>query len=489
MSNLNKTVKGLSSQTLVTIIMGTLELIVFATMSRLLTKTEFGIYAILQSMIMIFKSLSEAGLGSSIIQKKEPTQSFINTAFSLSIGFGFLFTSLAICLSNPISDFYNDDQLIIPFCLIAVSLIPYSLNSIFRGLMFKKLNFLKYGIFQVLAYIISNTIGVYMAYNGYGVYSLVLSNMFNIVFQTVMLYIKSDHKPKIEFVKKDAIMILSFGGWLTITRLFSQLYSEMDKLIIGKLLSVDILGLFYRVKGFIDAIDSQIGGIFDVTLFPILSDIQDNNDSLKRAYLKSTYFSGIFFSFLFLMFFFNADFIIRVFLGEKWINQVALFRMLSFSMFTYFLSRLNDCFIRSLALLKFAFILRIISIGVLFASILSLIKFNTMGVAIAICLTDILISLIKTIYICRIIRLPINVLLNSICVSLRYSIPIVITGCLSFVFVKSSIYVEILFVVIFILLTTVIFLLFPNFVGYQYKMVVYLPIKEKAIKFIKDIKI
>ena len=128
MNNFTKTLKGLSSQTFVTIIMGILELIVFSLMSRLLTRSEFGMYAILQSVIMIFRCLSEAGLGAAIIQKKETTFKFIDTAFTLSIGFGLLFTIIFLCLAKPVVCFYANSDLFVPFCLIAASVIPYSLN-------------------------------------------------------------------------------------------------------------------------------------------------------------------------------------------------------------------------------------------------------------------------------------------------------------------------------------------------------------------------
>lgn len=479
MSNFHRAAKGLSSQALVTTIMGILELVVFAVMSRILSKADFGLYAILQSMIIIFKALSEAGLGSSIIQKKGPSQEFVNTAFTLSIAFGFSFTVAAICCSGLIARFYKEVHLIIPFCLIAISLIPYSLNSIFRGLIFKELEFLKYGIYQISSYIISNIVGIVMACRGYGVYSLVVANMLNIVCQTFMLYFNCENRPQLTFSLSDAKMILSFGGLLTITRFFTQLYNQIDKLLIGKLLSVDILGVFYRIRGFIDSIDSQIGGVFDVTFFPILSDIQDNKASLQNAYLKSTHFSGILFFFIFLTFFFNAELIISIFLGEKWIDQVPLFRMLSCSMIIYSFSRLNDCFIRSLALLKFAFYLKIISIGVLLLFVFTFLRFKTIGVALALCVTNFLICMIKTLYVCRNIQLDLTRLAKSIRQSLRFSIPILILGICYMLYLDASPLTNVVFLIVYLLLAACIFFVFPNFVGIQYKELIYDAIKKR----------
>ena len=70
MSGQEKVFKGISVQAIITIIMGILEIVYFATMSRLLTKVDFGYFASITAIIAIAYSISEAGLGASIIQKK-----------------------------------------------------------------------------------------------------------------------------------------------------------------------------------------------------------------------------------------------------------------------------------------------------------------------------------------------------------------------------------------------------------------------------------
>ena len=87
MANDNKTktlFKGMSVQTLVTIVMGVLEITYFAIMSRLLTKSDFGYFAAIGGVMAICMSLSDAGLGSAVIQKKDASEKHVSTAFSLS---------------------------------------------------------------------------------------------------------------------------------------------------------------------------------------------------------------------------------------------------------------------------------------------------------------------------------------------------------------------------------------------------------------------
>ena len=65
-SNKQIVIKGISSQTLVTIVNGLVEIFSFSVMSRLLTKEDFGYYAVLVSVTTVFSSLSETGIGSAI---------------------------------------------------------------------------------------------------------------------------------------------------------------------------------------------------------------------------------------------------------------------------------------------------------------------------------------------------------------------------------------------------------------------------------------
>ena len=70
-SNTSKAVRGMSSQTLVTLILGIVEIVSFSIMSRLLSQSDFGYYAAISAITIVFTSFSETGIGSAIIQRKE----------------------------------------------------------------------------------------------------------------------------------------------------------------------------------------------------------------------------------------------------------------------------------------------------------------------------------------------------------------------------------------------------------------------------------
>ena len=117
-SNSQKVIRGISSQTLVTIVLGVVEIISFSIMSRLLTKQDFGYYAAITAVVAIFSCFSDAGIGSAIIQRKELNKRYINNAFTLSLIFGGV-VSLALFFSaGLLAKYITDESMTIPLRLM-----------------------------------------------------------------------------------------------------------------------------------------------------------------------------------------------------------------------------------------------------------------------------------------------------------------------------------------------------------------------------------
>ena len=110
-SNTQKAIKGISSQTLVTLSLGVIEIALFSIMSRLLSKEDFGYYAVISAIMVVFTSFSETGIGAAIIQRKETDRNYINNAFTLSLLFGSFIMIILLLLSGVISDIVADEKI------------------------------------------------------------------------------------------------------------------------------------------------------------------------------------------------------------------------------------------------------------------------------------------------------------------------------------------------------------------------------------------
>lgn len=360
-SGSSKVFKGLRSQSIITFLLAVIQLVYFSLMSRLLTKEVFGIFAVITAITAILTEISNAGLGSAVIQKKSVTNVFINTAFTLSAIIGSFFSILLALLAKPLSQYLiGDNELTIPFCIMAGSLFFSAVNSITYALFMRRLNFFMYGCAQITSLFFSSIVGVTMAFRGAGVYSLIMAIFLN-AFSLFLITFFKERKNLHFGIKKHYIKeILSYGGWLTASGIVRSLYNQMDRLLTTKWISIALLGTYTRASGFVINITSNVNSIFDTILFPIISGIQDDKERLKASYIKAADLVFVMsFPFCFLMIL-MADPIIRIFLGENWLDTMTLFRIVSLSILIHPFCRIGDSFFRSIGIVKQYFTVRVV---------------------------------------------------------------------------------------------------------------------------------
>lgn len=486
-SNTDKLFKGLSVQTIITVVMGVLEIAVFSIMSRLLTKTDFGYYATITALVAIFASISEAGLGSAVVQKKDDSPKHVSTAFTLSILIGSLMSLLLFILAPFLAQIISDDTITTPIRLMSVILLLNSIISIGRGVLLRKLKFSTIGIFTVSSYIISSTIGVSLAYLGYGLYAVVIANVVNsVIMVMLLLFMLSVKLPALGIYKNEAKEILSFGGWLTMGVVFNNISRQVDKLLLPKLISTTALGSYNRPAGFVDTITDKINSIFDTVLFPMLSGLQDNKEKVKQVLYRAVSLLNSFSVILAAVFFFNAELIITIFFGNEWLDLVPIMRIVSIVVIFSVDNRLVDCFFRSLALVKLGFQLRVYAAiqTIIFVIIGS--QFGIMGVAISMMLSNIIVIMLKVFFLVRKIDAKMIKILQLMFTSMKSVLPIMIIGIPFILFVdKSNPISLVVFALLFVTIVIYEFVFNPQLVGNEYKVSVYPKVEKLKNKIIK----
>ena len=111
-----------------------------AVMARLLSKSDFGLMAIANGFIGIGMLFSTAGMGSALIQHKNPTQKHINAALHGSFFLSLLVFLIIYFSSSSIAEFYKQPKLELIVKIIGFGIILNSINSISRSLLQKHLN-------------------------------------------------------------------------------------------------------------------------------------------------------------------------------------------------------------------------------------------------------------------------------------------------------------------------------------------------------------
>lgn len=480
-SNTQKALKGISSQTLVTIVLGVVEIVSFSIMSRLLTQEDFGYYAAITAITTVFAAFSETGIGSAIVQQKDLNKKFVNNSFTISFAFGAFLTLLLLLLAGPLANIVADSSMKIPLMLMSVTLLLNCVTSVYRSIMHRKMQFLLMGAINLIASVVTTIVAVVLAYKGLGYYAIIAKSILVAVITFALSWYFCKTSFRFELDKNTFRKIFSFSGWLMASSIFRNLASQIDRLTMSRLLSVASLGAYNRPKDFVHQISSRLNGIFDTALFPVLSGIQDDTQRLKNSYTHSLYVINIFALLVALTFFINSELIIRIFFGEQWMNLKGITQIIALVLIFNIDGRLADCYLRSLGKTREQFYFRVAETILNLVAVLIGYRWDIMGVAISMVIATSAVKIYKVLFITRYFNLPKLESIKMIFQSWKFALPL-IPLCLVFYYLLPSTWGgNIILLLIYSCLVAVIFLFFPSLVGEKYKY----EIHSKVLSYIK----
>ena len=475
-------IHGISVQTIVSLANAVLQIVVFAILSRLLSKTDFGYYAALMGITMVFMGISDAGIGAAVIQKKNPSNGFYYTAFTISLIVG-ISVGLVFFIGSPfIASLIIDQTLTVPLRWMAIPLILYSINGYAVSVLRRQLLFARIGCLKVCSYLFSSILGIVIALNDGGVYSLVVLFVCDSILYTILVFCNIN-VPRIGIEKKEAKGVISFGGWLTLGVIMSSIANQIDKLVLGKWLSVERLGAYNRPSGFISNIIGQITTIFDSVLFPVLSVYQDSRERFKDLLYRSFSLLSTAGIILAVTLFFNSRMIILIFFGEQWLNMVVVLRIASLSAIFMLNNTLADCFFRSFNLVKQGFFIRFIGLALSLAFLYLGAQYDIIGVAVAVLLSNFIVVVIKLVFLCSKSGANLTIMAFQGVRAIIPSLPILSMG-LFFEFMPDSLLFVILEGVLFIIILLIELLKYPDFVGQEYKLLLFSKIEPYVNKYL-----
>lgn len=481
-SNTSKVIKGMSSQTLVTLLLGLVEIVSFSIMSRLLTQEDFGYYAAISAITTVFASFSETGIGAALVQQKQLSSRYVNNAFTISLLFGSFISVLLLVLADPLSRYVADESMKIPLMLMSCTLLLHCLTSINTSIMQRKLQFLRIGFIRLFSLVITTIIAVWLAYKGYGYYAILTKAILASIITFFLSLFLCGMRFGLALDRQTFRTIFSFSGWLMASVIFRNIAHQVDKLMMPRLLSVASLGAYNRPKDFIGQISDKVCGIFDIALFPVLSGIQDDVRALNTSYRRSMFIMNMFALLLSMAFMFNSDLLIRVFFGNQWLYLRPVMFAVSFLVLFNFDGRLADCYLRSLALTKQQFYFRVFETVLNIAGVLVGYRWDILGVAIAMIITNAVAKTLKILYIGTKVGVDSAQNIRIILSSWRFALLMAPICFLAYILLPSSWGGDIAMAAIFILTTASIFMFLPRFLGKEYQEVVY----TRIVLFIKQ---
>ena len=325
------------------------QLIYIVVMARLVSKNDFGVFAILSIVILFAQSLAEGGIGASIVQRQVVNKSYSNTAFTLSLLFGISFMLIISIILPFISEIYELRLTATVKFLLLLNILVASLGIasrawLIRRFQFKRLFLCNFGATS-LGYLI---IGVSLGYLDFGFLALLIAYVSQTVFVNVAYFFAANKSYRIEINVKEYKQILDYGMGLIAARTLTLLSTSLDKIILGVFLTSSNLGVYERSQTLIRLPHTILGSTLDSVLFSTYSKLQNNLSKVSESFYAILTLSLAFTCLVTYVVCSYGDIIVLIFLGSEWTEAIPVVQILIFATTFLLWSRISDTIYRAL---------------------------------------------------------------------------------------------------------------------------------------------
>lgn len=336
-----KTVSGLLWSFIDNMAQKGITFIVGIILARLLLPAEFGLIGMITIFIAISTSFMESGFGAALIRKQDCTDADFSTVFYFNLTVGVFFYVLLFFLAPAISRFFNEPLLVSLVQVLSIVIVIDSLTIIQRTILTKRIDFKLQTKISVISSVISGVIGVAMAYQGFGVWSLVAKTLSQRGVNSLLLWLWNRWKPMLVFSKQSFMELFSFGNKLLLSGLINTIFQNVYYLVIGKYFSAQELGYYTRADQFRALPSQNLMSIVSRVSYPVLAQMQDDKIALKLNYKKMIKSSMLLSFILLLGMAAVAEPMVISLIGEKWRPSIIYLQMLCFVAMLYPLHSLN----------------------------------------------------------------------------------------------------------------------------------------------------
>lgn len=301
-------------------------------LARLLSPEEYGVVAIATIFIQFLTMFCTMGIAPAIIQRDDLSITDLDSIFTFSVIVGLSLSVVFGLLSWPIASFYENQQLV-PVCwILSIQLLFSAANMVPNALMNKNKRFKEIAKRTLSLQVISCAIAIWAAYKGFGVYSLLVSPIFTAI--GIFLFNRRYYKVRlnIHFTLEPIRRIFSFAAYELLFEFVNYFSRNLDKLIIGKYMSVSELGYYEKSYRLMQLPMNNVTAVINPILQPVLSSLKKNPQQIAVEYNKIvrllstiSFPVGVILSLC-------ATEVIRIFYGDKWDLAIPVFSILSLSL-------------------------------------------------------------------------------------------------------------------------------------------------------------
>jgi teichuronic acid exporter len=262
-------------------------------LARLLEPSDFGNIALVLFFTNLANVFVDSGFSHALIREQDTSQDDYSSVFYFGLFVSLICAVLLYVYASNIAQLYNKPILSKVSKVLALSPIIHAFMSVNSTIVTKNLNFKLKTKLSLPSIIIASIIAIIMAFNDYGIWSLVVMQLINPFILMVLLWVYVSWRPKLKFSINSIKKYLSFGIKLSISNYINVFYKSVYVIVIGKSYSSSQVGFFTRADSLKNLPTITLDKIIQRVSYPLLSKIKDSPSTLLVYNIKIIKFTAL----------------------------------------------------------------------------------------------------------------------------------------------------------------------------------------------------
>ena len=398
-------------------------------LARLVTPADYGVLAIVMVFVTVSGVMVDAGFANALIRKIDCTDIDRSTVLYFNIAVSIVIYAILYLSSPLIANLYDKPELVSLVRCASIIVVINSLGIVQQATLTSRIDFKKQTYVSLTSSVVSGVTGIVLAYNGYGVWALVVQSVLASTIRVLMLWIMVAWKPLLVFSKESFKDLFGYSYKLMFSNLIVQGGKQAIQLLLGRFYSVADLGYYNYANRLGSFIPLNSVSTIQRVLFPVFSQMQDDDDRLSANFRKSLVLSMSIIVPIMFGIAAMAEPIIKILLTDEWLPTIPLLRIVCITMaiwpLLYF--NMNILWVKKRSDLSLQ--LEIINVVFRVGIVISLFRLGILWVCIALCIAEVLNFIMYAYYAGKVnsYNLPRQI---------KDTIPIFINASLSYVIVR-----------------------------------------------------
>jgi O-antigen/teichoic acid export membrane protein len=254
-------------------------------LTRLLLPEAFGLMSLVWVFITGLEMLSDVGVGPAIIRSdRGDDPALLDTAWTVQIIRGFVLFGLSLLVAWPAAKFYGQPDLM---ALIAVAglgitirgFTPTRVHALNRKVMLGRLTMM-----ELICQLTTVSIMMVGAWLFHSVWALLIGTLAGDIVHVVLSYqILPGQHHRLRIDRKCFEEMVHIGRWIVVSTALTFAVGYLDRMVIGRLLTVRDLGIYSIAFQIVLAVLGVGRAVAGRVFFPVLSEtIRENPELLYK---------------------------------------------------------------------------------------------------------------------------------------------------------------------------------------------------------------